>query len=586
MSDLQASPSPTSPRRVATLREVLENGMMVIGPDRGRLTLAALLSFVTGLLETILLYLIAAIAMAMSGTRPLVKIGPGDGWVQLTVPSATIIAGGVVVALLVISFPLSTLLASLSSRAMVRLRTRMLHAYLRSSLVYRDTHREGLLQQLVGEYSLRAENSVQQLATFCVTVCSLAVVLTGAVFITPVVAAGMFVGLALTGLILIPVTKMIASGATTPILTNREVVQRVAQATRVSEDIAAYNVGDAVSDQLGRGVRQAAGAMHKQRFEGRIVPNLYQYGTIGVVLIIIGVLSTWQPSYLAGLAPLALLLIRALTYVRQMQRALHVAREMAPYISALDHEITELEDNVAPKGHVALPTFEGLRFERVDYAYKPGELVLRDVNFAIQPGEMIGIVGPSGSGKSTLSGLLLRLREPTAGRITCGSTPLIDVSAEAWAGLSAFVPQDSRLLFGTVAENILFYREGFTRDAIESAAKAAHLHEEIMRLPEGYDTLIGLGARGLSGGQRQRLAIARALLARPQLIVMDEPTSALDQRSELLVSQTLEELKGSVTIILIAHRPATLTICDRIFRVTRGVMTEDPAPRHLPQSAG
>jgi len=268
-------------------------------------------------------------------------------------------------------------------------------------------------------------------------------------------------------------------------------------------------------------------------------------------------------------------LVRALGYVRQIQRAMHVAREMAPYITSLDTELKDLEQHPWPKGSKNIAHFAPLVARNVFYSYKPEETALRDINFDIQPGQMIGIVGPSGSGKSTLSSLLLRLRMPSSGSITVGGTPLEDISAECWSRLSAFVPQDNRLVHGTVYANIRFFRDGFSEEEVAEAAKAAHLYDEIMALPDGFDTVIGPGARDLSGGQRQRLSIARALLARPELIVMDEPTSALDQRSELLVGQTLEELKGNTTIILIAHRPATLGICDRIFRVTKGVLTEE-----------
>jgi ABC-type bacteriocin/lantibiotic exporter with double-glycine peptidase domain len=186
------------------------------------------------------------------------------------------------------------------------------------------------------------------------------------------------------------------------------------------------------------------------------------------------------------------------------------------------------------------------------------------------------VVGASGSGKSTLSALLLRLRAPTAGTILAGDVALADVAPAAWARLAAYVPQDSRLIRSSVADNIRFFRAGFSDDDVRAAARAAHLEDEILALPDGYATEIGPGARDLSGGQRQRLAIARALLQHPSLLVLDEPTSALDAHSEQLIGRTLAELKGGTTIVLIAHRPATLELCDRIVEVAGGTVRELP----------
>ncbi|MGZ4759004.1 MAG: ATP-binding cassette domain-containing protein, partial [Acidimicrobiales bacterium] len=156
------------------------------------------------------------------------------------------------------------------------------------------------------------------------------------------------------------------------------------------------------------------------------------------------------------------------------------------------------------------------------------------------------------------------------GTILVGSVDLADVDPRSWSRLTAFVPQENKLILATVADNIRFFRPGFSLEQVEAAARAAHLHDEITELPEGYLTLIGPSARGLSGGQRQRLGIARALLGSPELLVLDEPTSALDSRSEELIRVTLSELKGSTSVLLVAHRPATLEVCDRVLRIEHG----------------
>ena len=566
------SPLPPSQGGISILR----NGLIVIGPDRPRLVWSIGLALVVGFLETVLLYMVAAIAIAMSGNHPLVRLGPERFGLQVPLEMACAIGLVLVVLLLALSVPLARLMASLSTRAMVRLRSRMLDAYLHSSLTYRETQREGLLQQLVGEYALRAENSVQQLSLAAVGIAMFAMVLAGAIASAPLAATGMVAALALCGILFAPISKRIRQNANSPILTNREIVGRVAQASRMGQEISAYDVASPVTHQLEADIRRAATAMGKMRFEARLMPNLFQYGAIGLIFLFVAILAKISPGEMGGLAPLALLLVRALTYVRQLQRAFHTAREMAPYITAIESELKALETHLPPQGTFDGREFSGLRFDHVSYEYKPGEPALRDISCSIERGDMIGIVGPSGSGKSTLTGLMLRLRSPNAGKICVGGTDLADFTAQSWARLSGYVPQDNRLLYGTVADNIRLFREGFDEACVIRAAQAAHVHDEIMALPQRYETLIGPGARGLSGGQAQRLSIARALLASPQLIIMDEPTSALDARSEMLVGQTLAELKGETTILLVAHRPATLALCDRIFEVRHGRLKELP----------
>jgi ATP-binding cassette subfamily B protein len=273
-------------------------------------------------------------------------------------------------------------------------------------------------------------------------------------------------------------------------------------------------------------------------------------------------------------APLILLMVRAIAYVRQLITASRSGIQLIPYLDLLQAELVTQEANEAYRGGKSPRRFAGLDLRHVGFEYKPRQPVLANFNLSIRPGEIVGLIGPSGSGKTTLSQLIVRLRTPTAGGITTGGISLVDVSPAAWSRISAYVPQDTKIVLATVADNIRFFREGYDGGHIETAALAAHIHDELEALPQGYDTLIGPGARNLSGGQRQRLAIARALLEEPQLIVLDEPTSALDARSERLVSKTLEELRGTTTMVLIAHRPTPLAVCDRVFRVTAGSVEE------------
>ena len=159
-------------------------------------------------------------------------------------------------------------------------------------------------------------------------------------------------------------------------------------------------------------------------------------------------------------------------------------------------------------------------------------------------GEVIGVIGPSGAGKSTLVQLLLRLRAPREGRYLVNGVSAQEIVQEDWHRQVAYVPQEPRLLHASVAENIRFFREISTMRQVERAARLARIHEDIVGWTDGYETIVGPRADAVSGGQQQRICLARALVARPQLLVLDEPTSALDPTSESLIQESLTGLKG------------------------------------------
>ena len=167
---------------------------------------------------------------------------------------------------------------------------------------------------------------------------------------------------------------------------------------------------------------------------------------------------------------------------------------------------------------------------------------------------------------------MLRLRQPTSGAVLADGVDARDISLDAWSRQFSFVPQDPALFSGSVAENIRFFRADVDDTAIEQASRLAHLHDDVVSWPNGYETQVGGRGHQLSGGQRQRLCIARALVGRPSIVVLDEPTSALDVKSESLVRETLAALAPECTVIVIAHRLSTLNICDRIMVVLNGAL--------------
>lgn len=216
-----------------------------------------------------------------------------------------------------------------------------------------------------------------------------------------------------------------------------------------------------------------------------------------------------------------------------------------------------------------------IEFQDVQFQYRDdSEPVLRGVSFTVQAGQMVAVVGLSGAGKTTLVNLVPRFHDVTGGSIRIGGVDVRDVTLTSLRGAIGMVTQDTILFDATIAENIAFAAPKATQAEIESVARAAHAHEFIVDLPDGYNTVIGERGQRLSGGQRQRLTIARALLKNPPLLILDEATSALDAESELLVQDALEKLLLNRTAFVIAHRLSTIRRADAIIVLQDGRVVE------------
>ncbi len=215
-----------------------------------------------------------------------------------------------------------------------------------------------------------------------------------------------------------------------------------------------------------------------------------------------------------------------------------------------------------------------LRFEGVSFAYRPGSPVLIDVEMAVPRGSVIALVGPSGAGKSTLVDLIGRFHDPAAGRITVDGVDLREFSIATLRASLGIVSQETVLFHDTVRANIAYGMPGASQAEIERAARAANAHEFVSALPSGYDTVVGERGAQLSGGQRQRLAIARAILRDPPILVLDEATSALDTESERLVQAAIDRLLEGRTVFVIAHRLSTVQRADQIVVLDQGRIVE------------
>jgi thiol reductant ABC exporter CydD subunit len=290
--------------------------------------------------------------------------------------------------------------------------------------------------------------------------------------------------------------------------------------------------------------------------------------TLGVALVAVTVGVRLAGGGLGLQAGLTVLVLAPELYLplRQLGAHFHTSADgiaVAERILALGEAPPEIGRGgaLAPPS----PTVAGVRFERVEFEYpsRPG-LVLDRLDLELLPGETVALVGASGVGKSTVASLLLRLAEPTAGRVTVGGADLALCDTEAWRGQLAWVPQHPTIFRGTVAENIRLGRAEASDEDVREAARLAGADKFVRALSDGYETLVGDGGRLLSAGERRRVALARAFVRDAPLVVLDEPTADLDPESAELVGRAVDQLRQGRTVLLIAHRPELARRADRV----------------------
>jgi len=285
---------------------------------------------------------------------------------------------------------------------------------------------------------------------------------------------------------------------------------------------------------------------------------------------------------IAALGAVVYLIKQIFAYAQQLQKYMLGVSSAVPYLrSILEYEEKAILTREVDRGSSEFIFNNSLEFKNIDFSYDHNKNVLKNMSFSIERGEMIGLIGHSGAGKTTIVDLFLRLFQPSKGKILIDDVNIEDISMEQWRRNIGYISQDMFLKNGTIAENIKFYDEKITDGDMEEAAKMANIYEFIQTLPDKFSTLIGERGVLLSAGQRQRIVIARVLAKKPKILVMDEATSALDNESEIQIQKIIENLKGKITVLVIAHRLSTVINSDRLLVLENGKIVEQGVPREL-----
>lgn len=302
-----------------------------------------------------------------------------------------------------------------------------------------------------------------------------------------------------------------------------------------------------------------------------------------LLIIIIFLVSYRNPMFnIVTFVAIIYLVQKMFSFIQSIQAKFNIINESLPLINILVSYEKELDKNQELKGGNKKFSFnKNIEFKNVSFKYSNEQDIISSFNLSINKGEMAAIIGPSGAGKTTVIDLILRLLRPQQGEIFIDGSNINDISLKSWHDNIGYVSQDIFLLNDTIENNIRFYDDSLSHKDIIEASRSANIYDFVEALPNKFQTAVGERGIQLSGGQRQRIVLARVLARKPQILVLDEATSALDNESEHKIQEAIKNLRGKLTILIVAHRLTTVTHTDKILVLKDGIIAEEGSPQEL-----
>jgi ATP-binding cassette subfamily B protein len=530
-------------------------------------------SFIGGLSQAALLVILTELAASRAqGSQNLNLHG-----LSISLHNSILICLGLLILFFILSLTAAFASSSMSSSAVEAGRGKVMGSYFTASWEIQSTERLGHVQQLLTVNCDNIGLLTQSISTGLQGIFSALALLLAAFIVNPVTAGVVVVAGLLLSRVMRPFLTLSRKASVRLSNDSQRMATLATEYTRLAREFRLFGVEQEATDRLRQRNHEAAISYRKNRLLGQSNSVVYQTLALGFIIIGLALLLDHSGKHLGETGAILVLTLRSLVYGNAIQSSSQQIRSSQGFLDGVLTEVQHYQVSSPELNGNRVPETFDVTFDGVSFAYDSGTEALKNVSFYVPSGKILGVVGRSGSGKSTLSQLVLGMRTPSYGHAFVGDVPASSIRKGNGTSPIALVAQESILLQGSIASNISFFRN-VSQEKIEIASRAAHLHEDVVGMPRSYETPVGEGGGSLSGGQRQRLAIARALVGSPRVLVLDEPTSALDGRSESLVRRTLSELRDQVTVIVISHRLATVEDCDFLL-VLDGGRLADFGPR-------
>ena len=437
----------------------------------------------------------------------------------------------------------------------------------------------GLLQELSTTFVTQARLAARAVSDLIATSSSILILTIGAMRLGGLAFVGIAALATLTFVLLSPLIRRARAASRNMSGTSPRYAHELSNTVRAIRPIRVYGVESALQARLEVHAQRLRHALRRYSFAIAALPVLHQLmATCILALSLLYILQLPTDTATASLA-ISLLAFRILQQGRAVQSAYQTITSALPYIAGYEQALARLpsvpraichHDDSAQSSNAPPASLQAIDIHyRYPDSYKD---VLTGASLTVASGSITAIVGRSGSGKSTLTQLLLGLRKPDRGTILVDGIDLASIAPTAWHSQIATVDQEPVLFDDTVAANVRFFRPTITDDEVVRSLERSHILDEVNHLTSGIDTPVFGEKATVSGGQAQRVCIARALAGRPRILILDEPTSALDEKAEQGILETISELRGSTTILIITHRRAVLRVCDEVYELVDGTI--------------
>ena len=551
--------------------------------NKKRGTLLRLCKYKWGLLLAVLLTvgsnLFALVGPELSG-RAIDAIQPGKGLVQMEV--VRYFAGRMAlfyVASSVMDYLLNVLMIAISRRITYQMRKDIFTRLADMPVGYFDTHATG---DIISRISYDTDTINASLSSDLVQIFASVITIVVSLYKMLTIQASLVLVFLVTVPLSILITRRITQ-KTHPLFRLRsrklgELNGFVEEMISGQKTLKAYNQEENTLDELDDINGQAVEAYYQSEYQTAAMgPSVNFIHNLSLTLI--SVFGTML--YMGGkmtVGDISSFVLYSRKFSGPIREIADIFNELQSSVAAAERVFRIIDEPVEPADRADARVLAGVQgrveLEHVSFGYTPERTVLKDFSLEARPGQLIAIVGPTGAGKTTLINLLMRFYDPQSGVIRVDGQEIPGLTRSSLRLAWSMVLQDTWLFYGTIAENIAYGRPGATREEIEAAARAAHIHNFITRLPQGYDTILTDDAANISKGQKQLLTIARAMLMDSPMLILDEATSNVDTRTEMVVQQAMRELMQGKTCFVVAHRLSTVRSADRILVVRDGNVVE------------